>query len=275
MTQLQRIAIQPSQMQQDKVINLDEEQLHYLCRVLRLRPGSNFIAMDGMGKWWLAQLRENNAIVIEEVENYQRELSTAITLIVALPKNGFDEIVRCTTELGAACIIPVISDRTLLKPSPQKLQRWQRIAQEAAEQSERSIIPSVLEPAALKSVLSSTLVEDDGNSSFINTSIHRSTYRYICAAREDSNHLINCLQKLKLQNPDSSNQLQHLPLQYLPQIVIATGPEGGWTEAEINYAVDLGFVKVSLGKRILRAVTAPIAALSMITSILESDSIQF
>ncbi|MEM7553903.1 MAG: 16S rRNA (uracil(1498)-N(3))-methyltransferase [Cyanobacteria bacterium P01_A01_bin.84] len=256
MTQLQRIAIAPSQMQQGKIV-LREEQLHYLCRVLRLRPGNNFIAMDGLGKWWLTQLGENEATVIEELDNYQRELPIPITLIVALPKNGFDEIVRCCTELGVTSIIPVISDRTLLKPSPQKLQRWQRIAREAAEQSERSVIPNVSEPVAFQSALSSIASPDN----------HSSTSKYLCAARGDSTHFIDSFNKVEIPRNNQSYQ-QH-------QIIIVTGPEGGWTEAEIKYAVDIGFITVSLGARILRAATAPIAALSVIAAILESESVRF
>ena len=152
--QLQRIAIEPSQIQENEIV-LNNEQLHYLVRVLRLAPGSNFIVMDGQGKWWLAQFGEKSAQIIQELENHQRELSIAVTLIIALPKNGFDEVVRCTTELGVSQIIPVISDRTVLKPSPQKLQRWQKIAKEAAEQSERVIVPKILEPCSFKSALSS------------------------------------------------------------------------------------------------------------------------
>lgn len=138
MPQLQRIAISPFQLQSGQ-ISLTQQQQHYLGRVLRLREGDRFIAMDGMGKWWLAQLTGEQAQVLEPLE-VQTELPVSITLMVALPKgNGFDEVVRCCTELGVACIAPVVSDRTLLNPSPQKLERWRRIAAEAAEQSETVI----------------------------------------------------------------------------------------------------------------------------------------
>ena len=114
MTQRQRIAIASSQFQQGQIL-LTPEQQHYLGRVLRLREGDRFIAMDGLGKWWLAQLAGTQAQIVEPLV-VQTELPGSITLMVALPKgNGCDEVVRCCTELGVAVIAPVVSDRTLLK----------------------------------------------------------------------------------------------------------------------------------------------------------------
>lgn len=118
MSQLQRIAIAPSQLQAGE-ISLTKEQQHYLARVLRLREGDRFIAMDGKGKWWLTQLLGEQGQVLEALV-VETELPVSITLMVALPKgSGFDEVVRCCTELGVTTIAPVLSDRTLLQPSPQ------------------------------------------------------------------------------------------------------------------------------------------------------------
>ncbi|MBD2245107.1 16S rRNA (uracil(1498)-N(3))-methyltransferase [Nostoc sp. FACHB-888] len=231
MSQLQRIAIAPSQLQQEQIL-LTKEQQHYLGRVLRLREGDRFIAMDGKGKWWLAQLAGEQAQVLEALL-VETELPVSITLMVALPKgNGFDEVVRCCTELGVTCIAPVLSDRTLLHPSPQKLERWRRIAAEAAEQSERSFVPTILEPVTFNTAV------------IANQTIHR----YICEARGEYPHLSKVLNSIS------------------DEIVIATGPEGGWTTQEIENAIAFGFQPVSLGRRILRAVTAPVVALSLITA---------
>jgi 16S rRNA (uracil1498-N3)-methyltransferase len=241
MAQFQRIAIAPSQFQQGQIL-LTKEQQHYLGRVLRLREGDRFIAMDGIGKWWLAQLEGERAQVLEPL-TVETELPVSITLVVALPKgNGFDEVVRCCTELGVACIAPVLSDRTLLHPSPQKLERWRRIATEAAEQSERSFVPTILEAVAFNTCLSS-----------INSDLSlTNSQKYICVARGDSPHLKDCLQH-KEKGP----------------IIVATGPEGGWTAKEIESAIASVFQPVSLGRRILRAVTAPVVALSLITAACE------
>ncbi|MCV3215051.1 16S rRNA (uracil(1498)-N(3))-methyltransferase [Plectonema radiosum NIES-515] len=231
MAQLQRIAIALDQLQQNQIW-LTAQQQHYLSRVLRLQKGDRFIAMDGIGKWWLAQLEGKEAQILETL-TVETELPISITLMVALPKNGFDEVVRCCTELGVACIAPVMSDRTLLNPSPQKLERWQRIASEAAEQSERSFVPTILEPVSFEAGLSS----------------FATNHKYICEGRGNYPHLKKCLQQ--------TGQTT---------ILIATGPEGGWTEKEIDNAIQAGFQPVSLGRRILRAVTAPIVALSLISA---------
>lgn len=237
MAQLQRLAIAPSQLQ-DQQILLTTQQKHYLGRVLRLEDGDRFIAMDGQGQWWLAQLIGAEAQILKPIL-VQTELPVSITLMVALPKgNGFDEVVRYCTELGVSCIAPVMSDRTLLNPSHQKLERWRRIAKEAAEQSERQLVPTVLDPVAFATGITS----------------QTATHRYICVARESCHHLkdaLNCVSTTT-------------------EILIATGPEGGWTSAEVEQAIATGFKPVSLGRRILRAVTAPVVALSLAAAALES-----
>jgi 16S rRNA (uracil1498-N3)-methyltransferase len=237
MAQLQRLAIAPSQLQDQKIL-LTNQQQHYLGHVLRLREGDLFIAMDGQGQWWLAVLRAAQAQILEAIP-VQTELPVAITLMLALPKgNGFDEVVRYCTELGVACIAPVVSDRTLLNPSPQKLQRWQRIAKEAAEQSERSLVPAILEPVSFTTSLAASTA----------------THRYLCVARSNCSHLKDALNSVSTTG----------------RILIATGPEGGWTESEVECAIAAGFQPVSLGRRILRAVTAPIVALSLVAAAFEA-----
>ncbi len=236
---MQRLVININQKKDNKIIFTDE-QSHYIFRVLRLGNNDKIIVMNGIGNSWLVELQEGNGQILESIE-VKTELPFDVTLLVALPKgNGFDEIVRCCTELGVKTIIPLQSDRTLLKPSVNKLQRWRKIAQEAAEQSERQIVPNILEPTQFKKIL-------------INISEKKDNC-YICVARSDSNHLINYLEK------NGQN------------IIIATGPEGGWTKAEIEQAINHKFKPVSLGNRVLRAITAPIAAMSIIAAMEEKSS---
>lgn len=233
MSQLQRITINPQQLQENQLL-LTPQQQHYLLRVLRLRDGDQFIAMNGMGKWWLTKLQGTQGEIVEILE-VKTELPVSITLMMALPKgNGFDEVIRCCTELGVTSIAPVLSDRSLLNPSPQKLERWRRIASESAEQSERAVIPTILEPVAFKTAINE------------NTASHS----YICEARGDYPHL-----KQVINNANTARE-----------IIIAIGPEGGWTDQELEIAVKSGFVAISLGCRILRAVTAPIVAISLIAA---------
>ena len=237
---MQRITITPSQVH-DNQIALTTEQRHYLTHVIRLRTGDEFEAIDGTGSCYLAAITASGAQIMRIAITISQELTQSITLICALPKgNNFDDLVRACTELGVTTIIPAISDRTLLNPSPQKLQRWRKIAQEAAEQSERLVVPTIEEPQSLKTIFEE-LVDP--------------AYKYLCEARGEHPHLLTSIQ---------STELTDLP------IIIAIGPEGGWTDGEIALAIRHNFQLVSLGARILRTITAPIVALSIISAALDS-----
>lgn len=249
MRQVQRLTIAPSQRTGEQ-ITLTAEQQHYLSRVLRLQSGDQFIAMDGQGQWWLAALQADlsTANLVEAV-TADTELPIAVTLLIALPKNGMDDIVRQATELGVSHIVPILSDRSLLQPSPQKQERWQRIAQEAAEQSERQVVPTLSPPMPWADALQ----------------VYQSnTLRYVCEARGDCPHLLRHLET-QLHDPSQASS----SLQPDVSIVIATGPEGGWTDSEIAQAIAADYTLVSLGSRILRAITAPLVALSLVSSVIE------
>ena len=238
---LSRLVFSPIQLQEDS-IHLSTEQQHYLKRVLRLGESDRIIVMDGLGKSWLAEIIGAKAKLLEPI-NLKTELSVNIILITALPKgNGYEHIIRCGTELGVNCFIPVFSDRSILKPSNNKVERWRKIVTEAAEQSERQIVPQIITPVAFGDALTDLIPHNSD--------------RFICVARKATASLMTCLHNSTQQN-----------------IVIATGTEGGWTAAEINQAMNHDFQPVSLGKRILRAITAPITALSLVTAILEEKEI--
>ncbi|NEQ23968.1 MAG: 16S rRNA (uracil(1498)-N(3))-methyltransferase [Microcoleus sp. SIO2G3] len=251
MAQLQRLVIALEQRINQQILLTDAQQ-HYLGRVLRLGNGDRFIAMDGQGSWLLSELEANltQAKIIESL-SVQTELPFAVTLMAAMPKSsGFDEVVYQATELGVTAIIPLKSDRTLLNPSPQKVERWRRLTQEAAEQSERQVVPTILDPVDFTTNLQLADIPH--------------TYRYICVARGNPPHLLSCLQDIKIQLKTAQASTPQLP-----SVAIATGPEGGWTTTEVEKATAAGFQPVSLGCRILRAVTAPIVALSLVASVLE------
>ncbi|WP_373545920.1 16S rRNA (uracil(1498)-N(3))-methyltransferase [Chamaesiphon sp.] len=242
---MQRITITPSQIHAN-YIAIEPAQYHYLTRVIRLQTGAQFQAIDGTGTLYLCALTAHGSTYAAEIIQTISPTGAAeqpdldrqtITLICALPKgNNFDDIVRACTELGVTTIIPAQSDRTLLNPSPQKLQRWRKIAQEAAEQSERLTIPTIAEPQPLPTIFSQLPIESS---------------KYLCEARGEYPHLLSCLQS-------------NTPIP--TQIILAIGPEGGWTDAEIDLAIEYNFQLVSLGRHILRTITAPIVALSIVTA---------
>ncbi|NJN73042.1 MAG: RsmE family RNA methyltransferase, partial [Limnothrix sp. RL_2_0] len=159
------------------------------------------ILLNGEGQGWVAQLVGEAEANLIEPYALKAEFPIPVTLVAALPKNGFDEVVRCCTELGVTHFMPVISDRTILKPSENKLKRWRKISAEAAEQSERAIVPAISDPRSFQEVLHNLAA---GN-------------HYICGAREKCEPLLNALPK-------------ELP----SGMTVWVGPEGGWTKGEIK-----------------------------------------
>lgn len=230
---MQRLMVELNQVVADQLC-LTSNQQHYLYRVLRLGAGQQFVALDGQGQQWIATLTAKpDVATIAPLPLSPSAIQAPITLAIALPKgSGFDDVVRQTTELGVSTLQPVISDRTLHQPNPKKLERWQRIAVEATEQSERLLLPQILPPVPWRDYLKQTI---EGN-------------RWICVARGDAPHLLAVAQASDPAIP----------------AVVATGPEGGWTETEVEGAIAAGFQPVSLGPHILRAVTAPLAALTLV-----------
>ena len=218
------------------LIALTPEQSHYLKKVVRLKSHDHFIALNGQGQAWLAKIIDNSAYLLEAI-NETSELPVQVNLMVAIPKNGFDDIVRAATELGVYRIIPLLTERGLVNPSPQKIDRWRKIAREAVEQSERQIIPIIEEPQPFLAIL--------------NRGANPGTTCYIGVTRRTVAPLLS-------------------QLQTSTEITMAIGPEGGWTEAEIEQAIAADFLPVSLGKRILRTITAPLVALAIINAYLDS-----
>lgn len=230
---MQRVVVGDVPLVPGGEIDLAQESAHYLRRVLRLGNGAKFIAMTGQGASWIAQLTEDGAVVLEPMLT-QTELPIAVTLAIALPKgSGFDEVVRQVTELGVSCIVPILSERTVLKPSDNRLDRWRKIAQEAAEQSERQVVPTVLEPIKWTAFLK----------------LERSGIKLLCWERGGT-----AFESLGEGEP----------------VTIAVGPEGGWTAQEVAAATAAGYGLLSLGPRILRAVTASVAVMAQVAAQMET-----
>lgn len=238
---LQRLTFSEDQFQAAHV-TLNSQQQRYLLKVLRLKAGDNFIAMDGRGHWWQAELApdERMATLLDPID-INNELPIAITLVASPAKGkGFDEVIHSVTELGVSEIYPLLSERTVVHPSPQKIERWQKIASEATEQSLRQFIPTVHSPVDLRTLAAIFKPWSSGSLFFGSTQAGNPTFE----------------QALR----------QRLPLE---KIAIVTGPEGGWSPAEEMQLCQMQGIAVSLGRRILRAVTAPVCAMSIAAAIFE------
>ena len=261
---LQRVTLQAHQiipaLQISSAIALTPEQKHYLCNVLRLEIGAEFIALDRQGGWWLAKLSNDLDIaeMVTKLDN-NSELCTEIILGLAMPKgSNIESVIRQTTELGVRQIAPLFSDRTIIKSGTdignQKRDRWQRIAEEAAELSMRNYVPDIDTPQTFNSWLNHLKNNDLVSSA-------SPSLKYICVTHPDAPHLLISLQK---------NDYPPANVRDDRQIVIATGCEGGWTAREEEMAIASGFGPVSLGDRVLSAVTAPVVALSIVSAFLDT-----
>jgi 16S rRNA (uracil1498-N3)-methyltransferase len=210
----------------------------HLARVLRARVGQEFDIATGLAvrKSRITSIAESR-VEFELGEEVPAATAAKITLALAVFK--FDRmewaIEKCT-ELGVAHIVPVIARRTdvhLAAATIKRTERWRRIARQAAEQSRRAVPPEIAAPLELPEALG--LPGD---------------VRIVLAESEEKALLRDVLESL----PQEA------------EIVLAVGPEGGWTIDELQSFHQAGWTSASLGKTVLRAETAAIAATAMATS---------
>lgn len=215
----------------------------HLIRVLRAHVGQEFdvvVGTDQVHRALVAKIEE--ARVVFELGEQVPVPSTSTTLTLLLSVFKFDRMewaIEKAVELGVSTIVPVIATRTqkhLATAAPKRVQRWRRIAQQAAEQSRREAIPDVALPVTLE------------------RAIEAAKPGIVLAESEAELSLRECLEALPLQGTLS----------------LAIGPEGGWTSEELRHFADAGWQRASLGPSILRAETAAIAALAIVMS--ESQS---
>lgn len=229
---------------------LSDADAFHMIKVMRQTEGSQFYAvMDG--RVGLAQIRkiEGESIVgtmIEWLED-SSELPVEVTIACGLPKGDkLEFIVQKGTELGAHKFVPFNAKRSVAKwdqkKSDKKIERLQKIARGAAEQSHRNIIPKVEDAVDVKSLIELSSCYDV------------KVVAYEETAREgESGNLVKALSKT----------------QKGEKMLIVFGPEGGIDSSEIEKFTEAGFVLCGLGPRIMRAETAPLYALSAISYALE------
>lgn len=215
----------------------------HIGRVLRLEPGAGITLLTGKGTEFEATIREiNNREVTCEITG-TREVSAEspvrVVLYQGLSKGDKMELViQKSTELGVARIVPLISERTVVrldeKKAAHRLARWQRVAEEAAKQSRRSVIPQVGRPLEFRAALET---------------ISAGTLAVLPWEEEQGTGLRDILRA----NRDNSGD-----------IAVFIGPEGGFSRNEVELAGSRGVFPVSLGPRIMRTETAGIVAVSVI-----------
>lgn len=219
---------------------------NHLARSLRAKRGDKLTAVDGFGNCAVIELIDfdKEKITARRLGELQRVVvERKIILADCLPKqNRFETIIEKATELGVDKIQPLISERTIARPGgvreKSKLERWQRIAKESAEQCARDTIPEIGDIFKLRDWLEkiSPLAED--------------TLLLFCYEQETSTTAREVLTKYVESGGEN--------------IIVLIGPEGGFTEREVLEIKSAGGVSVTLGKRILKTDTAAISVLAMI-----------
>ena len=240
---MHRFVVSPDNIK-DNIITLEGDDFKHLRQVLRLKAGDSINVFDGSGIEYEADILsvEKSRAIAEIKAAFQSdtEPKVRVTLFQGLPKGEkMDLIIQKGVELGVHRIIPVITNRTVVKldkkDSERKTERWSRISREAAKQCRRAYVPEVTGPVSFNEAL------------MIAESSEAALMLYENEEKKCLKETLKCYNINKIKN-----------------IALFVGPEGGFTYQEVENCKNLGYNIVGLGKRILRAETASISVLSII-----------
>ena len=232
-----RFFVDPDVFDRDTMVLSGENAQH--AKVLRLKEGEIILVCDGQGQECVCRVFQTAPEIVLSVEDRRSSVSEPVvdvSVYVAFPKaDKLEHVIQKATELGAREIIAFPSSRCVSRPDEKslkkKLERWQKIALSAAQQSGRGRIPQVLVLNSFSAALSR-------------------------AAQSDRALLF-------YENEDAYTLKMALEGSYRT-VSLMVGPEGGLEEAEVSQAQEAGLKICSLGKRILRCETAPLCALSAV-----------
>lgn len=236
----------PSEQFGDAQVRITGEDAHHIGAVMRGKPGDLLVVCDGSGREAVArlQLLSKHEVLAELVEQRVSlaEPKVAVTIAQAMPKGDkMETVIQKGTEIGAARFIPFISERTIVqydaKKEKKRLERWMKIAKEAAEQAHRGKIPEIAPVCTWQELLAEA------------RSVNAA---FLCYEKESELLLRQQLARLKNDIGASAG------------LMLIIGPEGGFSDKEVEEALAAGCRTISLGKRILRTETAALVGLSCI-----------
>lgn len=240
---MRRFFVAPEAVQDDMVL-FDAELAHHMGKVLRLSAGEQVTVSTGDGVAYVVVLEQfsKDAVtgrIVKRLEN-QQETDVQIVLYQGMPKGDkLELIIQKCTELGVSAVIPVETSRSIVHldggKAAKKIERWQKIAQEASQQSKRVQVPAVGPYLSWKQCLQQ-LKEEDGLT--------------IIFWEDEQTQSLKALLRSQPQKPAAIN--------------LIVGPEGGLSGDEVNQLRDIGAVSASLGKRILRTETAGMAGVAIV-----------
>lgn len=234
-----RFFVEPEELQPDFLVLTGENAQH--AKVLRLKNGEEVLVGDGQGNECLCTVSDVSpgqiSLVVKKRQASETEAAVRVSVYMAFPKaDKLEHVIQKATELGAYEIVAFPSARCISKPDvkslKKKLERWQKIAASAAEQSGRGRIPEVLTVGSYKEALAR-------------------------AAQADKALMF-------YENEQATTLQMALEAGEWSTVSLLTGPEGGLEVSEVEQAREAGLEVCTLGKRILRCETAPLCALSAV-----------
>lgn len=219
----------------------DGDDIKHMTKVLRLSEGDIISVSDTVQFEYTAEIRsitkDQVEVKILDKQKFAREPDLKVTLFQGVPKQGkMETIIQKTVELGVNSIVPVFTDRSVVVDHGnfhKKIDRWQKIADEAVKQCKRGIIPEIQTAMTFQEVLNALI-----------------KYELIIFPyeNEEDRTIKDCLRKIS-QKPRNA--------------ALIIGPEGGFSDKEAEELIRIGARSVSLGKTILRTETAGMAAIAM------------
>lgn len=224
-----------------KVVMEDNQQVHYLKSVLRLKPKEKIIVFDELHNEYDCLITEVSQRIVLNIQAKRTPKENAqklrITVACAIPKKAkIDEVIDKLTQLGVERIIPMETERTEIKLNKEKKAfrkvRWEKIAQGASQQSQRSVLPVIEAVKKFPEVLA-----------------------------ESAGYELQLIAHL---GGERRNLKEVFAASNAKNIIILIGPEGDFTDGETKAAQSCGFIPVSLGELVLRVDTACIAAVSFL-----------
>lgn len=218
----------------DNLFILDTSDLHHISNVMRMKDGDFVEVVFDKVLYRCKVVIENGiSIIYDSILDGNDDPIDIVLIVPVLKEQKMDLVLQKATELGATRIIPIITERCIVKlndKESKKLDRWSRIVKEASEQCKRISVPIIDNVHTI-----SDLNFSDG-------------VKLVCSTRENEKNIKNVMHNLN----------------GCAKMYIVVGPEGGLSIDEENKLNDLGFVSITLGKRIMRVETVPMFVLSIL-----------
>ncbi len=257
-----RIYIPPEAITQKIGISVPPDKSRHLLTVMRCKHGDELTVIDGRGKTYSARISDirKKTVMIDILHETATDAESPVHIILCqgiLKGDKMDLVIQKATELGTSEIIPVISERCQVKET-RKTQRWRKIAEEAAEQCGRAVVPDVREPQPFAGI-------------FEMPEVGQAAARLIFW-EGGGLPLDEAMEKTGFSSVTTAGTTDTADMTTEGSVVICIGPEGGFASSEIEAAESRDFIRATLGKRILRAETAAIAAVTLVQFLAEKKT---